>query len=192
MACAVECYPPAVLPTCSFLQEAPLLIETGPWLQLQDASSRLYQVPTTRSAFPGRSAITSNCGGVGVPVPRPQNKPTTSPSLLAQAPAWWESAIAAEVHKTLRSRESTLGELYLRSPQLHRRRELVDYLSLVCKQANISTGTRFLAVRLMDYFMDSHAVMDYRLKLVALTSLLVAGMPFQSYQFHCETSSFPL
>lgn len=179
MACAVECYPPTVLPTCTFVQEAPLFIETGPWLQLQSASNSVYSVSTTQTVVPTRSTLGTTCGVVA----RPQNKPPTSPSPLAQAPAWWESDIAADVHKTLRGRESRLGELYMRSPQLHRRRELVEYLSLVCKHFNISGGTRFLAVRLMDYFMDGHAVMDYRLKLVALTCLLVAG-EWHTTHFH--------
>jgi len=46
---------------------------------------------------------------------------------------------------------------------------------MVSKQLSLSHGTRFLAVSLMDRFMDRHIVMKYRLKLVALTSLLIAG-----------------
>ena len=49
---------------------------------------------------------------------------------------------------------------------------------MVSKQLSLSHGTRFLAVSLMDRFMDRHIVMKYRLKLVALTSLLIAGMFF--------------
>ncbi len=55
------------------------------------------------------------------------------------------------------------------------RQWLVDYLLSVCEALLISHGTRFLAVKLMDHFMDKHVVMDYRLKLVALTCLIVAG-----------------
>ena len=46
---------------------------------------------------------------------------------------------------------------------------------MVSGQLRLSRGTRFLAISLMDRFMDKHIVMEYRLKLVALTSLLVAG-----------------
>ncbi len=46
----------------------------------------------------------------------------------------------------------------------------------VCEMLHISHGTRFLAVKLIDHFMDKHVVMDYHIKLVALTCLLVAGM----------------
>ncbi len=60
---------------------------------------------------------------------------------------------------------------------LHAHRQwLVDYLFAVCEMLHISHGTRFLAVKLMDHFMDKHVVMDYHIKLVALTCLLVAGM----------------
>lgn len=52
---------------------------------------------------------------------------------------------------------------------------MVDFLFVVCEHMLISHGTRYLAVKLMDHFMDKHIVMDYRMKLVALTSLLVAG-----------------
>ncbi len=37
----------------------------------------------------------------------------------------------------------------------------VDYLLSVCETLVISHGTRFLAVKLMDHFMDKHVVMDY-------------------------------
>ncbi len=56
------------------------------------------------------------------------------------------------------------------------RQWLVDYLFAVCEMLHITHGTRFLAVKLMDHFMDKHVVMDYHIKLVALTCLLVAGM----------------
>lgn len=52
---------------------------------------------------------------------------------------------------------------------------MVDFLYAACERLLISHGTRFLAVKLMDHFMDKHIVMDYRMKLVALTCLLVAG-----------------
>ena len=45
----------------------------------------------------------------------------------------------------------------------------------MCENLHLSRNTRFLAMLLVDHFMDKHIVMDYRLKLVALTCLLVAG-----------------
>ncbi len=44
----------------------------------------------------------------------------------------------------------------------------MDYQFTVCEMLHISHGTRFLAVKLMDHFMDKHVVMDYHIKLVAL------------------------
>ena len=58
---------------------------------------------------------------------------------------------------------------------MHIRQYLVDFLYMVSGQLRLSRSTRFLAISLMDRFMDKHIVMEYRLKLVALTSLLVAG-----------------
>ena len=39
----------------------------------------------------------------------------------------------------------------------------------------LTRNTRFLAMLLVDHFMDKHIVMEYRLKLVALTCLMVSG-----------------
>ena len=64
--------------------------------------------------------------------------------------------------------------LYISDPCTNRQ-WLVDYLFAVCETLLISHGTRFLAVKLMDSFMDKHVVMDHHIKLVALTCLLVAG-----------------
>ena len=51
----------------------------------------------------------------------------------------------------------------------------MDFLFVVCEQLLLSMSTRFLAIHLMDHFMDKYIVMDYRLRLVALTSLWIAG-----------------
>lgn len=48
-------------------------------------------------------------------------------------------------------------------------------MSHVCKCLPFSNTTRHLAVLLLDHFMEKHSIMDYRLKLVALTCLLVAA-----------------
>ncbi len=52
----------------------------------------------------------------------------------------------------------------------------MDYLFAVCEMLHISHGMRFLAVKLMDHFMDKHVVMHYHIKLVALTCLIVADI----------------
>ena len=42
-------------------------------------------------------------------------------------------------------------------------------------QLPLTTTTRHLAILLLDHFMEKHSIMDYRLRLVALTCLLVAA-----------------
>lgn len=51
----------------------------------------------------------------------------------------------------------------------------MDFVTDICKYLPISDTTRHLAVLLMDHFMEKHSIMDFRLKLVALTCLLVAA-----------------
>ncbi len=48
-------------------------------------------------------------------------------------------------------------------------------MSNICKQLPFSDTTRHLAILLLDHFMEKHSIMDFRLKLVALTCLLVAA-----------------
>ena len=49
----------------------------------------------------------------------------------------------------------------------------------------VCPGTRFLAVTLMDQFMDRHSVQEYRLKLLASACLLIAGTLLDaSIRFH--------
>lgn len=45
----------------------------------------------------------------------------------------------------------------------------------MCDCLPLSNTTCHLAVLLLDHFMEKHDIMDYRLKLVALTCLLVAA-----------------
>lgn len=94
-----------------------------------------------------------------------------------KAPAWWESHLAAQIHETLTKRETVLPQIQFKSPQLDSRKSMVDFITSVCRHLEISIGTRYLAVRLMDHFMDGHNVMQYRLRLMSLTCLLLAGKP---------------
>ena len=55
------------------------------------------------------------------------------------------------------------------------RTDLVNFVSAVCKCLPLSDTTRHLAILLLDHFMEKHDIMDYRLKLVGLTCLLVAA-----------------
>ncbi len=51
----------------------------------------------------------------------------------------------------------------------------MDFINDICKSLPIADTTRHLAVLLMDHFMDRYSIMDFRLKLVALTCLLIAA-----------------
>ena len=83
------------------------------------------------------------------------------------------------------------SQIYSFSSLFMHRQWIVDYLLAVCQHLLISHGTRFLAVELMDHFMDKHVVMDYRMKLVALTCLLVAGgcVPCLPLCRHCPVKT---
>lgn len=52
---------------------------------------------------------------------------------------------------------------------------MIEFTSIICKYLPLSDTTRHLAVLLLDHFMEKHSIMDFRLKLVALTCLLVAA-----------------
>ena len=52
---------------------------------------------------------------------------------------------------------------------------MVEFTSNICKYLPFSDTTRHLAVLLLDHFMEKHSIMDFRLKLVSLTCLLVAA-----------------
>lgn len=115
---------------------------------------------------------------------RPQNKLSSlggAPGLAAgastgpKAPPWWETELSRPIHETLRQREEAIGKIQFKSPQLLLRRELIEFVTAVSKDLGLSDGTRYLSIRLADHFMDGHNVMEYRLRLMGLTCLLLAG-----------------
>lgn len=179
MACAIEKYP-ATLPPCTLMQDGTTFMDAAQWLQ-----GNGLHFP---SAACGGCTPTVPSGNFVVGVPSVPNH-SLSPQLtatrvtpnsirstpLGQAPAWWESDVATKVYETLRQKETKLGNIQFDSPQICYRQDLVEYLTTVCQRLKISGGTRHLAIRLLDYFMDKHNVMEYRLKLVSLSCLLVAG-----------------
>lgn len=55
------------------------------------------------------------------------------------------------------------------------RASLINFISGICKSLPFSDTTRHLAILLLDHFMEKHSIMDFRLKLVVLTCLLVAA-----------------
>ena len=129
--------------------------------------------------------------------PSSPRRPTEQPSQLGRPSV----VLATHIHNSMRQREAALPPLQLASPQLHKRcvcscmrlvilhglqhkinvvifscrSYIVDFVQGACDILQLTRNTRFLAMLLVDHFMDKHIVMDYRLKLVALTSLLVSG-----------------
>ena len=160
MACAVENYQP-IFCRYPFSQDDSVFLETA-WLRtdIHDDEFELNQ-----QDYKSPAVLVFNC----------HKARATSIAPEARAPAWWESELASSIHKTLRRKEENLTKIEMKSPQLTFRAEMIDYITAVCRNLDISIGTRHTAVRLMDYFMDGHNVMYYRLRLVALTCLLIAG-----------------
>lgn len=97
-----------------------------------------------------------------------------------KAPPWWETELAQSIHKTLQKREEAASCYQYKSPQLYLRREMVEFTTSVCRELGISTGSRHLALRLVDQFMDGHNVMEYRLRLMTMTCLLIAGEKYEA------------
>lgn len=186
MACTVDSYPSAMLPNFSYLQEEQAVYYHGSWLQTEIYHD--FILPAT-VCCPGEA-----CGPAYTPtmapvlLARPQYKPTaaatSSTKVGPKSPAWWESGLAKDIHQTLRSREEEINRIHYKSPQLYFRREMVEFVTAISRDLNISTGTRHLAVRLMDLFMDGHNVMEYRLRLMALTCLLIAGEKLFKFATH--------
>ena len=176
MACTVDSYPTAVVPTYSYLQDEAVLLETN-WLQAEIYHDFVLPGATLCSLDSYGIGPASTCTPTIAPTSftQPQYKPLTSSTTAPKAPAWWETELAEDIHKTLRKRENNINKLQFKSPQLYCREEIIDFLTTVCKELDISTGIRHLAVRLVDHFMDGHNVMEYRLRLMALTCLLIAG-----------------
>ncbi len=52
---------------------------------------------------------------------------------------------------------------------------MIDFMLGICKYLPFSDTTRHLAVLLLDHFMEKHSIMEYKLKMVALTCLLLAA-----------------
>lgn len=158
MTVVLENYQPPVFHLCPYAPEESVFLEAA-WPFTYDES---FEVQPVFKSPP-------------LPVFSCQRAKTTSVAPEARAPAWWASELASSIHDTLKKKEKNLNRIEMKSPQICFRAETVDFISAVCRNLEISIGTKHTAVRLMDYFMDGHNVMYYRLKLVALTCLLIAG-----------------
>jgi len=82
---------------------------------------------------------------------------------------------ADDIMKWMKIQEEKTEEFKRQSPQLSRRRHLVDWTSVVAEKLKLTNCTLHLAVKMLDYFMDGHDIQDPQLYLVCLGSLLLAA-----------------
>ena len=88
---------------------------------------------------------------------------------------WYENKLVVAIFLNLKQSEMNFPSINMESPDLSQRPFLVNYISHVSECLQLSNSTRYLAVRLLDGFMDKHSIMTYRLKLVALSCLHIAS-----------------
>jgi len=74
-----------------------------------------------------------------------------------------------------KTREQQSMEYKRQSPQISKRRHLVDWTSIVAEKLKLTSCTVHLAIKILDYFMDGHDIQDPQLYLVCLGSLLLAS-----------------
>ncbi|XP_054713070.1 cyclin-J-like isoform X2 [Uloborus diversus] len=87
---------------------------------------------------------------------------------------WWVQEYAQDIHKHLRSKEKKRFLFRGKSPQLHMRKCLVEWLELICDKLEFCTPVLHLALYLLDIFMDNHTIHYDHLQMVALGCLTVA------------------
>ena len=79
------------------------------------------------------------------------------------------------IHANLKESELKFPSINMDSPELSQRPFLVNFINHVSDCLQLANSTRYLAVRLLDGFMDKHSIMTYRLKLVSLSCLHIAS-----------------
>lgn len=89
-------------------------------------------------------------------------------------PPWWQNDLADKIYENLKKSETEFPDIGLESPNLGDRPSLVYYICYVADCLNMTNATKFLAVRLLDGYMDKHSIMPYRLQLMALACLSVS------------------
>lgn len=89
--------------------------------------------------------------------------------------AWYRESLAPDNHDALRLKEAKLPKITGSSPQLHKRRYLVDWVATICERCDIASETLHLAITCLDHFMDKYSIEDAQLHLIALCCLLIAA-----------------
>ena len=88
---------------------------------------------------------------------------------------WYEDNLDLVIHANLRESELKFPSINMDSPELSQRPFLVNFINHISDCLQLANSTRYLAVRLLDGFMDKHSIMTYRLKLVSLSCLHIAS-----------------
>ena len=88
---------------------------------------------------------------------------------------WCEDNLDLVIHANLRESELKFPSINMDSPELSQRPFLVNFINHMSDCLQLANSTRYLAVRLLDGFMDKHSIMTYRLKLVSLSCLHIAS-----------------
>ena len=88
---------------------------------------------------------------------------------------WYEDSLDLVIHANLRESELKFPSINMDSPEISQRPFLVNFISHLSDCLQLANSTRYLAVRLLDGFMDKHSIMTYRLKLVSLSCLHIAS-----------------
>lgn len=88
---------------------------------------------------------------------------------------WCEDNLNLMIHGNLRESELKFPSINMDSPELSQRPFLVNFINHMSDCLQLANSTRYLAVRLLDGFMDKHSIMTYRLKLVSLSCLHIAS-----------------
>ena len=86
-----------------------------------------------------------------------------------------EDSLDLAIHTNLRASEMKFPSINMDSPELAQRPFLVNFINHISDCLQLANSTRYLAVRLLDGFMDKHSIMTYRLKLVSLSCLHIAS-----------------
>ena len=98
----------------------------------------------------------------------------SSPVWPGGPPPWWENDYASHIYENLKKSENKFPDIGFESPNLYDRPYLVNYICQVADMFGMTNATKFLAVRLLDGYMDKHSMMSCRLKLMALACLSVS------------------
>ncbi|XP_074912851.1 cyclin-J-like protein isoform X1 [Buteo buteo] len=88
---------------------------------------------------------------------------------------WWKGELAADIHRTLRTKELKLPMYKAHSPQIGMRRYFIDLLTVLSNRCNLCPTARHLAIYLLDHFMDRYDITVKQLHIISFACLLLAS-----------------